>query len=189
MRRYSDLILEGGRYLAQRCLAGKSTPGDCNYVEPYIAGRTQAERTALANGVDQKFEEGCKNGNSTLCGQGFFRKWGAMDEELFGRLSQLTQAAKSGCTGGSPAICVEAGVFIYQFADVQARPHATEFFAVACKLPPKPGEKNVRQDACAIEKKIREAGPKGGQSGGETTANVTQQPGVWLRTAIELYVR
>jgi hypothetical protein len=153
-----EVILEGGRLLAARCLAGKSTPEACGYVEPNLANGTPAERAALVAWVDKGFETGCASGDSALCERGFFRKYEpAMTQELMERLFRLVQASEKGCNGGSPVICVEAGIFLYERGNEQGRAIAADFIGAACRLPPKAGERDVQKGACDAEKEVRAA--------------------------------
>lgn len=158
-REYPDLVLEGGRMLAGRCLSGMHLPRDCSRFEVLLVGGTPAENTALANWVDGRFTEACESGNGTLCAQGFAR-WETVDrtQALGARLLRLSNAAAKGCSGGSPLICWSAGYWLSSFANVQKQ--AIWFLTKACELVPKAGEDNMQKSACFNVKKIREANAK-----------------------------
>lgn len=154
-----ELVVEGGKLLAGRCLAGKNTPDTCAIVERYLQTEP-TELAALENSVGRGFEHACANGDSDMCKRGFYRKISpGVSEKLAVRLLRLAQAAENGCSEGSPLICVEAGLFLYEFGNADARAYAAEFFNAACQLPANAGERDVRQGSCDFEKSFERNWP------------------------------
>ncbi len=160
MHRGGDRILEGGRVLAKRCFAGKSRATDCSDVEKLLAG-APAEQSALAAWVDTQFEAGCASGDRNVCNRGFFRQWGGITEEMAQRLLRLVDASVTGCNAGAPSVCFEAAAFLADRARPEAYPLIADLFRAACKLPPRPGEEDVREAACKNEGLVRAAIAKG----------------------------
>ena len=160
-RNHWELVLAGGRMLARRCLAGKSPPSSCDNVEGLIAGAPPAERQALATWVDAQFEMACSTGDSATCHDGFFRQYGDLTEEMGQRLFRLVEASIAGCEGGAPQVCGEAGSFLVRFGGPDNYDVTAEFFRLACIMPPRAGEDDIREPACKNEKLVRAEIAKG----------------------------
>lgn len=160
MRRGGDGILEGGRVLAKRCLAGKSRATDCSDVEKLLVG-VPSEQSALAAWVDTQFEAGCASGDRDVCNRGFFRQWGGITEEMAPRLLRLVDASVTGCNAGAPSVCFEPAALLAGHARPVKYPLTADLFRAACTLPPRPGEEDVREAACKNEALVRAAIAKG----------------------------
>lgn len=160
MRRGGDRILEGGRVLAKRCLAGKSRATDCSDVEKLLVG-APAERSALAAWADKQFEVGCASGDRDVCNRGFFRQYGGITEETAPRLERLVDASITGCNAGAAYVCFEAAAFLAGSDGPETYPLTADLFRAACKLPTRPGEEDVRDAACKNEALVRAAIAKG----------------------------
>ena len=160
-RRYGSFTEEDGKFLTKRCLAGKESLLDCSDAERGLWSEEKPDRVVLAKWVDNGFEMACKKGDSELCWKGFFRQYGSMTPEMSARLKRLADASKSGCVGGSPFICSEAGIFLARHGNATEQALAADLVGMACKLPPKAGERDVQQEACENEKIIRAAIAKG----------------------------
>lgn len=160
---HPELVLEGARFLANRCLAGMTKPYTCFATESFLDGGSQEERTALKSWVDIQFQQACASGDSVLCASGFSRKSSPLMSggELGQRILRLVEPARQGCSEGSPLICVEASMFLFEHTTGQGRSLAADFMAAACRLAPKSGERDIQQAACETEKKMREAITKG----------------------------
>ncbi|MBK6708203.1 MAG: hypothetical protein IPG54_12270 [Sphingomonadales bacterium] len=162
---YDAHILDGGRLLAKRCLAGLSDVESCEHVESLIEKASQAERDALAAYVDKGFATGCEQRNAYLCMRSLFViRYGNEKDRLrypIARIDTRIRQIASACEAGHPNICTQLGVAVAEMYGKELYAYSAATFAIACRLPPVEGEENVQQKACIAEKELRDLIAKG----------------------------
>jgi hypothetical protein len=153
-----DELLDGGRLLAHRCIAGRIGLRDCENVEALLAASPE-ERESFENWVDGQYMAACIAGDADTCGAAFYRQYKFSKADA-PRLTRYLQASVEGCNRGAPLICRMGADLLVSSTLPDTLRMAADLYARACVLAPRKGERDIREEACSAEKRTRAALPK-----------------------------